>query len=126
MRRHSASAATAVSGPWKSPTSRRSSASFAAIGPPPAFSAAISAGGGGGAGGEVWREPRPLEHAGHVVGGGEPDEAVRAQRAQPLPVEADLRLRRVEDLEGLLLVGLGIALDLLARQGRARLRAAGG
>ena len=50
----------------------------------------------------------------------EPDRALVAQLAQPLGVVADLGRLLVENLEDLLLVGLGILVDLLARQRLAR------
>ncbi len=59
-----------------------------------------------------------LEHAGDVVARGEPDEALGAELAEPLAVEADLGLLGIQDLEALPLVGLGVLLDLLPGQGR--------
>src|SRR5205085_12018500 len=51
----------------------------------------------------------------------EADDAFGAELVRPFGVVEDLRLFRVEDLEHLLLVGTRVLLDLLARQGRARL-----
>ena len=71
-------------------------------------------------------ELAPLQHARHVVGGGELHHLVGGERPEPLAVEAHLGLQRVEDLEHLLLVGLGVRLDLRPRERRPRLRAPGG
>ena len=74
---------------------------------------------------EALLEVAALQHLRHVVLRRQPDPSGAAQRLEPLAVEADLRLRRVEDLEDLRLVGLGVAVDLLLRQRRPRLRPAG-
>ncbi len=50
---------------------------------------------------------------------GEPDHALRAERARPRRVEQDLGLVRIEDLEHLVPVGPGVLLDLLGTQRRA-------
>ena len=42
------------------------------------------------------------------------------QRLQPVAVEADFGFLRIEDLEDLRLIGLGVLLDGLAGHGRAR------
>ena len=55
----------------------------------------------------------------------QPDDAFGAELAEPLAVEAHLGLVAVEDLEDLRLVGLGVGVDLLARERRARRVAAG-
>ena len=63
-----------------------------------------------------------LEHLRDVVVGGQLDEPVAAKRDQPAAVELHDGLLRIEQLEDLRLVGLGVALDLGRRQRRARLR----
>ncbi len=70
-------------------------------------------------------EIAPLEHLCDVVLRREVDPAHAAERLQPFGVEAHDRLLRVEDLENLRLVSLGVPVDLLHRQRRPRLRAAG-
>ena len=67
-----------------------------------------------------------LEHAGDGVARGQLDEALRSQLAQPAAVEVDDCLVGIEDLEDLLLVGLGVGLEFLARHRRAQLVAAAG
>ncbi len=57
-----------------------------------------------------------LQHAGHGVLGGEPHQALGPQLVEPARIEIDGGLVRVEDLEHLLLVGLGVLLHLLAGQ----------
>ena len=67
-----------------------------------------------------------LEHARDGVARGELDHAGGADRLEPGGVEADLGLLRVEDLEHLGTVGVGVLQDLLARKRRAgRVLAAG-
>ena len=61
-----------------------------------------------------------LEHARDGVLRGEPDHVRGAHRAEPFGVETHLGAFAVEDLEDLVGVGLGVALDLLARERRAR------
>ena len=58
----------------------------------------------------------PLQHAGHGALGGQGDHAAGTQLVQPGGVEDDLGLFRIEDLEDLFLVGLGIAEHVLAGQ----------
>ena len=53
-------------------------------------------------------------------------EAFEAELAQPLAVEADFGLVAIENLEDLRLVGLGVGVDLLAGERRARGDAARG
>ena len=60
---------------------------------------------------EALAEIPPLQHAGDGVRFRQADEAVRAQLFHPLAVVADFCLIPVQDLEGLLGVGLGVALD---------------
>ena len=67
-----------------------------------------------------------LQHLRDRELGRQPDEAFEAELAQPLAVEAHLGLVAVEDLEDLRLVGLGVLVDLLARERRPRGRAARG
>ncbi len=55
-----------------------------------------------------------------------PDKALEAKRKQPFAVEADFGLGRIEDLEDLRLVGLGVGVDLLAGERRTRGVASGG
>ena len=50
----------------------------------------------------------------------QPDHPLGAERPEPLAVEHDLGLDRIEDLEDLLLVGLGVLQDLVRRQRRPR------
>ena len=56
----------------------------------------------------------------------EADEAFGAERREPLGVEGDARLSRVEDLEDLRLVRLRVREDLVLRELRARHLLAGG
>ena len=56
----------------------------------------------------------------------QPNEAFVAQLVEPLAVEAHLGLVAVENLEDLRLVGLGVLVNLLARERRARGGAARG
>ena len=67
-----------------------------------------------------------LQDARHGVFRAQPDHVFEAQLVQPFAVEADLGFFRIENLEDLRLVGLGVGLDLLARQRRTRGVAAGG
>ena len=53
----------------------------------------------------------------------QPDEAFVAQLVEPLAVEAHLGFVPIENLEDLRLIGLGVLIDLLARQRRPRGRA---
>ena len=59
-----------------------------------------------------------LEQAGHGVLRRQPDHVRKPQRCEPFAVEPDLGLFGIEDLENLLAVGLGIALDLFAGKRR--------
>jgi hypothetical protein len=61
-----------------------------------------------------------LQHLRNREFGGQPDKALEAQREQPFAVEADFGLGRIEDLEDLRLVGLGVGVDLLAGERRTR------
>ena len=70
-------------------------------------------------------EVAALEHLRNVVLRREAHPPVAAQRLEPLAVEPNLCLLRVEDLEDLGLVALGVLLDLLRRQRRPRLGATG-
>ena len=67
-----------------------------------------------------------LQHPRHVVLGGQLDQSVGPQGVEPGGVEHQLRLLGVEDLEGLLLIGLGISPDRLPVQDLAGLALAGG
>ena len=67
-----------------------------------------------------------LHHAGHGVAGGQADEVRGVHLAQPVGIEFHDGLFGIEDLEDLLLVGLGIGDDLFLGQGRTGLGAAGG
>ncbi len=67
-----------------------------------------------------------LEHLRDGELGGQPDESLEAELEEPLAVEADLGLGRVEKLEDLRLVGFGVGVDLLARERRAGGVAPGG
>ena len=66
-----------------------------------------------------------LHHAGHGVPAGELDHAARAQRVAPFAVVADLGFGRVQNQAGLFVIGLGVRLDLLSGQRRARAVAPG-
>jgi hypothetical protein len=59
-----------------------------------------------------------LEHARHGVLGGQLDHAAGAQRVAPFAVVANLGALRIEHQAGLAVVGLGVRLDLFARQRR--------
>ena len=72
------------------------------------------------AGLEALVEVVALHHPRHGVLGRQLDHAARAERVAPLAVVADLGPRRVEHQAGLRVVGLGVGLDLLARQRRPR------
>ena len=74
---------------------------------------------------EALLEVASFEHLRDAVLRREAHPAEAAERLEPLAVEAHLRLLRIEDLEDLRLVGLGVVLDLFRRQRRPRLRAAG-
>ena len=67
-----------------------------------------------------------FHHAGHGIAGGQTDEVRGVHLAQPVGVEFHDGLFGVEDLEDLLLVGLGIGDDLFLGQGGTGLGAAGG
>ena len=64
-----------------------------------------------------------LQKLRHRVLRGQPHKLVRAHRSEPAPVEIDDGLLRIENLEHLLLIRLGIQFDLLRRQRRPRRRA---
>ena len=66
-----------------------------------------------------------LHHARHGVARGQRDHAARPQRVAPLAVPAHLGPVHVDDQPDLVEVGLGVRLDLLARQRRARAVAPG-
>src|SRR5690606_9646754 len=66
-----------------------------------------------------------LEHLRHVVARRKTHPAVASERLEPLAVETRDGLLRIEDLEDLRLVCLRVCRNLLHRQRRARLRAAG-
>ena len=74
---------------------------------------------------EALAEIIALEQAGHRVARREPDHALCAQLVRPFRVEKNLRPLGIEDLEYLLLVGLGVGEDRFARERRARLVLAG-
>ena len=76
--------------------------------------------------GEAVVEIVALHHACHGVLGGQLDHAARTERITPLTVVTDLGARRVQHQRGLLVIGLGVGLDLLARQRRAGVVAARG
>jgi len=78
----------------------------------------------GAAVGEALVEVVALHHAGHGVLGRQLDHAARAQLVAPLAVVAHLGAGGVQHLGGLGVVGLGVDLDLLGRQRRARAVAA--
>src|SRR5512141_3056635 len=63
----------------------------------------------------------PLEHPRHRHLCGDTDHLLYAQRRKPLGVEPDLGPRRIEDLENLLLVGDGVPLHVVSREGLSRL-----
>ena len=67
-----------------------------------------------------------LQHLRDSEFGGQADDAFVAQLVEPLAVEADFGFVAIENLEDLRLVGLGVLIDLLARQRRAGDRAASG
>jgi len=67
-----------------------------------------------------------LHHARHRVARGQLDDAARAQGIAPFGVVADFGTRRIQHQAGLGVVGLGVGLDLLARQRRAGIVAAAG
>src|SRR5690349_2776758 len=75
---------------------------------------------------EALMEVLALEHLRDGVLGGELDEIGGGELVEPLVVEADLGLVRVEDLEHLRLVGLSVLVDLVEREGGARGAAAAG
>src|SRR5689334_12389822 len=78
------------------------------------------------AGGIALAEVVALEHPRNGPGRGEPDEAGGPQLIRPLGIEQNLGAVGVEDLEYLVLVGLRVLQDLLARERRAcRILAAG-
>ena len=74
---------------------------------------------------EAVMEVVALHHAGHGVAAGQLDHAARTQRVAPLAVVADLGFGRVQYQAGLTVVGLGVHLDLLGGERRARTVAAG-
>ncbi len=67
-----------------------------------------------------------LQHAGHGGIGGQADEVRRVHAAEPAGIEFHHRLFRVQDLEDLALVGLGIGEHLLFRERRPRFATARG
>ena len=74
---------------------------------------------------EACMEVFAFEHLRNGRRGGQVDHVRKAQLRQPLGVEANLGLFAVQDLEHLVLIGLGIGVDfflgkLLARGGFAR------
>ena len=71
------------------------------------------------AGVEALVEVVALHHARHGVFGRQLDQPARAQCVAPLAVVAQLGAGRVQHLEGLRLVGLGVGADLLLGQRRA-------
>ena len=75
-------------------------------------------------GGEAFVKVVALHHARHRVFGGQLDHAGGTQGLAPFAVVADLGLGRVQHHAGLAVVGFGIELDLLGREGRARAVAA--
>jgi hypothetical protein len=60
-----------------------------------------------------------LQDARHGVARAQAHQFFVAHGLQPLAVEADLGLLGIEDFEDLRAVGLGVAVDILARHGRA-------
>jgi hypothetical protein len=73
---------------------------------------------------EALLEVASFEHLRHAVLRREAHPPEAAQRLEPLAVESHLRLLRVENLEDLGLVRLGVVLDVFRRQRWPRLRAA--
>ena len=67
----------------------------------------------------------PLHHPSHRVASRQLDHPTRTQRIAPFAVVADLGSRRIENQAGLLVVGLGVGLDLFARQRRSGVVAPG-
>ena len=67
-----------------------------------------------------------LQNARHRVSRTQADQVFEAQRLQPFTVVTDFGFYRIENLEQLRLVRLGVAVDLLARHRRARDVAAAG
>ncbi len=65
--------------------------------------------------GEALVKVLALQHLRDGELGRQAHKALVAELAQPLAVEADLGLVRVEDLEHLRLIGFGVGIDLLAR-----------
>ena len=71
------------------------------------------------------REVVALEHARDRVTPGDFDETRGVHAAEPARIEIDARLVAIQDLEDLLLVGLRVRLDLVARERRPRRVATG-
>ena len=69
---------------------------------------------------EAFLEIVALEHSRQRVLRGQLDHACRSELAQPLVVESDLGFLRIEDLENLSFVSLGVFEDLFMRQRRPR------
>ena len=80
----------------------------------------------GGVRGVTLGEVIAREHLRHGHAAAELEGVEERHLAEPLAVAADLGLLGVEDLEGLLEVGLGVLLDLLLGEDGARLGLAGG
>ena len=66
-----------------------------------------------------------LEHLGYVVASGQADPALSGERPHPAAVELDDRSGRVQQLEDLRLVSLGVLFDLFPRERRPGLRPPG-
>ncbi len=68
---------------------------------------------------EALREVVPLEKPGHSVAAGKPDDVLKTHGVEPLGVEPDLRSLRIENLEYLGFVGLGVLLNFFPRHRRS-------
>ncbi len=75
---------------------------------------------------EALLEVVALEQAGDAQGRRDLDQLGNIQAVHPFAVEADFGELAIENLEGLLAIGIRVALDLVARQGLSRLGASGG
>ena len=80
----------------------------------------------GGLGGVALMKVLPLQHPGHGVPGRQADEVLSQHGLHPTAVEVDQGLVRVQDFKDLALVGGGVGLNLLLRQGWPGLALAGG
>src|SRR5512145_1922999 len=66
-----------------------------------------------------------FEHLGDVVLRRKPYPSIAAERLEPFVVETNLGLLRIEDLEDLRFVRVGVRVNFLARQRGTRFRSAG-